>query len=58
MTPEAIALIVSLFEAVVDLLSRALGPDAARVRLEERAAILAARAAADAAAAAKFAKKP
>jgi len=54
MSPDLVALIVSIADAVMDLLLRALGPDATRVKLEERAAILAARAAADAAARHKF----
>ena len=54
MTPEAVALIASVADGLLDLLLRALGPDATRAKLEERAAILAARAAADAAAWAKF----
>ena len=54
MSAELVALIVSVADALLDLLLRALGPDATRARLEERAAILAARAAADAAARAKF----
>ncbi len=54
MTPDLLALIVSVADALLDLLLRALGPDATRVKLEERAAILAARTAADVAAREKF----
>ena len=54
MSPGLVALIVSVADGLLDLLLLALGPDAARVKLEERAAILAARAAADAAALSKF----
>ncbi len=54
MTPEWYALIVALADALLDLLITALGPDATRAKLEERAAILAARTAADAAARDKF----
>jgi len=52
--PALSALIVSIADAVLDLLLLALGPDATRAKLEERAAILAARTAADAAARRKF----
>lgn len=54
MNPALSALIVSIADAVLDLLLLALGPDATRAKLEERAAILAARTAADAAARRKF----
>jgi len=53
-TAEWVAAIVSAADALLDLLIYALGPDATRAKLEERAAILAARAAADAAAREKF----
>jgi len=52
--PALSALIVSIADAVLDLLLLALGPDATRAKLEERAAILAARTAANAAARRKF----
>lgn len=54
MTPEFVAIIISVADALLDLLISVLGPDETREKLERRVAIKAARAAADAAARKKF----